>query len=145
MSIFRLLSVPIASLMLYSVMPNKSQQEVLNVREDIELTTNSEDYSERGREALEEVSILINDVGNDEKIYNNKEEYSDKINSLLETLPTLAKENEVKVGDSIDQAFLGRELQKANEEVRQLREYIENLPEYQQPMSAEELNALINN
>lgn len=143
MSIFKLLSVPIASLMLYSVVPTKSQSEALNVKEDIQLTTSQQDYSARGREALEEVSTLINNVGNNTNLYTNKEEYSDKINELLEILPTLAEQNEVKVGDSIDQSFLGRELQKANEEVAQLREYIENLPEYQKPMSADELSVLL--
>lgn len=144
MSIFKLLSVPIASLMLYSVVPTKSQQEALQVKEDIQLTTSQEDYSARGREALDEVSTLINNVGNNENLYTNKEEYTNKIDELLEVLPTLSEQNQVKVGDSIDQSFLGRELEKANDEVAQLREYIENLPEYQKPMSAEELNALLN-
>lgn len=142
------IGLTMATLIGGSVITNATTMD--NTKKEINVTTTNvreenNQVSTEGRMALEKVKEIINRVGNDENIYVNKEKYDSTINELLEVLPTLAEQNEVKVGDSIDQSFLGRELEKANEEVAELKEYIDNLPEYQQPMSAEELNALLNN
>lgn len=131
----------IATLIGGGIMASATTNEEVTTPVVEELTMERDNIQEN--EVLSKVAEIKNTIGNDENIYLTKEDYKGMVEELLAEIPVLVKENEPQIGDVPDQLLLQLELQEANKQVEDLQDYLDNLREYQEPMSAEELNLLL--
>lgn len=131
----------IATLIGGSIVANATTKEELTTK--VESNEIAERDNTQENEVLSKVAEIKNTIGNDKDIFLTKEDYKGMVEELLAEIPTLVEENEPRIGDNLNQLILMLELQEANEQVADLQDYLDNLKEYQKPMSAEELNILL--